>query len=170
MILCLYLREHTSPLPHTQVQREHKHKRHTAAGTAAPTTTHTENTVPQRAKPHSNDGLYAHLQKRGPRPRSALGHVDAGPSNKISRCAYRYSTQWYPRELSAPSPPITVQDNGLPSSGFLPPRRAGGSLPLASSVASSSIDCWRVGFLVCCFPPCGVSPLRCLAGALCGSG
>ena len=32
--------------------------------------------------------------------------------------------------------------------------------------------CWRVGFLVCCFcfPPCGVSPLRCLAGALCGSG
>ena len=30
--------------------------------------------------------------------------------------------------------------------------------------------CWRVGFLVCCFPPCAVSPLRCLAGALCGSG
>jgi len=38
-------------LPTTPGQREHSSQRHTAAGTAAPTTTDKDNTVPQRANP-----------------------------------------------------------------------------------------------------------------------
>jgi len=43
-------------------QREHSCQRHTAAGTAAPTTTDTGNTVPQRANPTQT--AYAHSRKR----------------------------------------------------------------------------------------------------------
>jgi len=43
----------------TPGQRRHSPQRHTAAGTAASTTTDTGNTVPQR-QPHSN-GLYSYI-------------------------------------------------------------------------------------------------------------
>ena len=64
-------------LPTTPGQRGHSPPRHTAAGTAAPTTTDTGDTVPQRANPTQT--AYAHSPlKEGPGPGSALRHVDVG--------------------------------------------------------------------------------------------
>ena len=48
--------------PHTPGQHEHSPQRHIAVGTAAPTTTDTGNTVPQRANPIQT--AYAHSRKR----------------------------------------------------------------------------------------------------------
>jgi len=49
-------------LPTTPGQRGHSHQRHTAAGTAAPTTTDTGNRVPQRANPTQT--AYTRSRKR----------------------------------------------------------------------------------------------------------
>ena len=64
----------------TPGQREHSPQRHTAAGTAAPTTTDTGNTVPQRANPTQT--AYAHPRRRAQAQGQARRHVDAGPSTK----------------------------------------------------------------------------------------
>jgi len=62
----MYTPERHLPTPG---QRGHSPQRHTAAGTAAPTTTDTGNTVQQRANPHSN-GLCS-PPKEGPGPGSS---------------------------------------------------------------------------------------------------
>jgi len=103
--------------PHIRTARASP-QRHTAAGTAAPTTADTGNTVPQRANPTQT--AYAHPRRRAQAQGQALRHMDAGPSTKRSRCAY--STQGYHREIGTST--ITVTDVGL-RPGFLPPRRAG---------------------------------------------
>jgi len=61
-----YTPERNFPTPG---QREHSPQRHTAAGTAAPTTTDTGNTVPERANP---------TQTAYPPPHCYLGGVHAG--------------------------------------------------------------------------------------------
>ena len=76
--------------PHIRTARASP-QRHTAAGTAAPTTADTRNTVPQRANPTQT--AYAHPRRRAQAQGQALRHMDAGPSTKRSRCAY--STQGY---------------------------------------------------------------------------
>jgi len=65
-----------SHLP-TPGQREHSPQRYTAAGTAAPTTTDTGSTVPQRANPTQT--AYAHPLRRAQAQGQALRHVDAPP-------------------------------------------------------------------------------------------
>ena len=54
----------------TLEQRGHSPRRHTAAGTAAPTTTDTGNTVPQRVNPIQM--AYAHPRRRA----QAQGQLD----------------------------------------------------------------------------------------------
>jgi len=68
----MYTPERQLPTPG---QHEHSPQRHTAAGTAAPTTTYTGSTVLQRANPTQT--AYAYPPKRGPGPRSVLRHVSS---------------------------------------------------------------------------------------------
>ena len=88
----------------TPGQHGHSPQRHTAAGTAAPTTTDTGNTVPQRANPTQT--AYAHPRRRAQAQGQRLGTWTLWSVHKRSRCAY--STQWYPREIGTLT--ITVSD------------------------------------------------------------
>jgi len=60
-------------------QRGHIPKRHTAAGTADPTTTDTGNTVPQRANPTQT--AYARSRKRA----QAQGQTERGPRPLLTK-------------------------------------------------------------------------------------
>ena len=70
--------------PHIRTARASP-QRHTAAGTAAPTTADTGNTVPQRANPTQT--AYAHPRRRAQAQGQALRHMDAGPSTIDTRYA-----------------------------------------------------------------------------------
>jgi len=69
-----------TPESHLPTPGQHGHgpQRHTAAGTAAPTTTDKGNTVPQRANP--TQMAYARLRRERAGPRSALRHEGFGSS------------------------------------------------------------------------------------------
>ena len=106
----------------TSGQHGHSPQRHTAAGTAAPTTADTGNTVPQRANPTQT--AYAHLRRRAQAQGQRLGTWTlVRPQKALSEDG----TQWYHRKIGTST--ITVPDVGL-RPGFLPPRRAGVYLPL----------------------------------------
>ena len=89
-------------------------QRYTAAGTAAPTTADTGNTVPQLANPTQT--AYAHPRRKAQAQGQALRHMDAGPSTKRSRGTY--STQGCHREIGTST--INISDVGF-RPGFLPP-------------------------------------------------
>ena len=97
-------------------------QRHTAAGTAAPTTADTGNTVPQRATPTQT--VYAHPRRRAQAQGQRLGTWTLVRPQKAPSAD---STQCYHRKIVTST--ITVPDVGL-CPGFLPPRRARVYLPL----------------------------------------
>ena len=68
MMMYTYTPETRLPTPG---QRGHSPQRHTAVGAAAPTTTDTENTVPQRANPTQT--VHAHSRKRAQAQGQRLG-------------------------------------------------------------------------------------------------
>ena len=107
--------------PHIRTARASP-QRHTAAGTAAPTTADTENTVPQRANPTQT--AYAHPRRRAQAQGQRLGTWTLLRPQKAPSAD---STQWYHCKIGTST--ITVPDVGL-RPGFLPPRRAGVYLPL----------------------------------------
>ena len=90
-----------------QEQRRHSPQWHTAAGTAAPTTTDKGNTVPQRANPTQT--AYAHTRRGAHAQGQRLGDVGSCPNANYTPAAVREASS-----LNCPTGQHTAQNNKCP--------------------------------------------------------